>query len=111
MLATAAGLGRNGLADTLRATTGGPTRLAVRFGSVLNRSLAWAGAHRGTTPTLPDRLAQARLQHHLITSAHGFPLAVTATSSHRHDVTQLIPLVDAISPIRGRRGAAHRTVR
>jgi hypothetical protein len=32
VLATAAGLGRNGLADTIRAPTGGPTRLAVRLG-------------------------------------------------------------------------------
>jgi hypothetical protein len=31
-------------------------------------------------------------------------LAVTLTGGNRHDVTQLIPLVNAVPPIRGRRG-------
>jgi hypothetical protein len=44
-------------------------------------------------------------KHHLITDAHRFPLAVTLTGGHRHDVTQLIPLVEAIPPARGRNGA------
>jgi hypothetical protein len=39
-------------------------------------------------------------RHHLITGAHGIPL----TGGHHPDVTQLIPLVEAIPPIRGRRG-------
>jgi transposase len=32
------------------------------------------------------------------------PLAVSLTSGNRHDVTQLMPLLDAIPRIRGRRG-------
>jgi transposase len=32
------------------------------------------------------------------------PLAVIITGGHRNDVTQLIPLIEAIPPIRGRRG-------
>jgi hypothetical protein len=44
-------------------------------------------------------------RHHLITDAHGFPLAVTLTGGHRHDVTQLILPVEAIPPARGRNGA------
>jgi transposase len=48
--------------------------------------------------------ARSGSKHHLITDAHGMPLAVTLTGGHRHDVTQLIPLVEAIPPIRGRRG-------
>jgi transposase len=43
-------------------------------------------------------------KHHLITGRAGVPLAVTLTSGNRHDVTQLLPLVQAIPPIRGRRG-------
>jgi hypothetical protein len=39
-------------------------------------------------------------KHHLITDAHGIPL----TGGYRPDVTQLIPLVEAIPPIRGRHG-------
>jgi hypothetical protein len=37
-------------------------------------------------------------KHHLITDAHGFPLAVTLTGGHHQHVTQLIPLVEAIWP-------------
>lgn len=33
------------------------------------------------------------------------PLAATVTGANRHDLTQLIPLVDAIPPVRGRPGA------
>jgi transposase len=32
------------------------------------------------------------------------PLAATLTGGNRHDVTQLLPLVEAIPPVRGRRG-------
>lgn len=32
------------------------------------------------------------------------PLAVTLTGGQRHDVTQLMPLIDAVPPVRGRRG-------
>lgn len=33
------------------------------------------------------------------------PLACTLTGANRHDVTQLIPLIDAIPPIKGKVGA------
>ena len=33
------------------------------------------------------------------------PLAATLTGANRHDVTQLLPLIDAIPPVRGRPGA------
>ena len=36
--------------------------------------------------------------------AHGIPLAVSLTGGQRNDVTQLMPLVQAIPPVRGRRG-------
>lgn len=42
--------------------------------------------------------------HHLITEAQGIPLAVILTGANRNDVTQLLPLVEAIPPIRGKRG-------
>jgi hypothetical protein len=32
------------------------------------------------------------------------PVSVTLTGANRNDVTQLLPLVDAIPPIRGTRG-------
>jgi transposase len=44
-------------------------------------------------------------KHHLIVDAGGIPLASILTGANTHDVTQLIPLVDAIPPIRGKVGA------
>ena len=44
-------------------------------------------------------------KHHLATDANGVPLAATLTGANRHDVTQLLPLVEKIPPVRGRRGA------
>jgi transposase len=37
--------------------------------------------------------------------AGGVPLARTLTGANEHDVTQLLPLVDAIPPVRGKAGA------
>jgi transposase len=39
---------------------------------------------------------------------HGTPLAVTLTGGNRHDVTQLLPLLDASPSIRGLRGRPRR---
>ncbi|WP_399171331.1 transposase [Streptomyces sp. TLI_171] len=40
----------------------------------------------------------------MITDGHGTPLAIALTGGNRHDVTQLLPLVDAVPRIRGKRG-------
>ncbi len=40
----------------------------------------------------------------MITDATGVLLAALVTGGNRHDVAQLLPLVEAIPPIRGRRG-------
>jgi transposase len=40
----------------------------------------------------------------VIAEAHGIPLAASLTGGHRNDVTQLMPLIEAIPPVRGRRG-------
>jgi hypothetical protein len=44
----------------------------------------------------------------VITDAGGIPLAATLTGGNRHDVTQLIPLIEAIPPVRGCRGRPQR---
>lgn len=59
------------------------------------------GADTGPSPV--DR-ARPGSKHHLIVDRHGTPLAVSLTGGNRHDVTQLMPLLDAIPPIRGLRG-------
>jgi transposase len=43
-------------------------------------------------------------KHHLLTDANGIPMAVTLSGANRHDVTQLLPLVDAVPPVKGRVG-------
>jgi SRSO17 transposase len=47
----------------------------------------------------------------LIDVAGGIPLAVTLTGGNRNDITQLLPLLDAVPPIRGRRGRPRRRPR
>lgn len=43
-------------------------------------------------------------KHHVITDGNGIPLATILTGANRHDVTQLLPLVEAIPPIAGKVG-------
>ncbi|OJF15241.1 transposase [Couchioplanes caeruleus subsp. caeruleus] len=47
----------------------------------------------------------------MITDATGMPVAVILTGGNRNDVTQLLPLIDAIPPIRGLRGRPRRRPR
>lgn len=44
----------------------------------------------------------------MITDAGGIPLAVILTAANAHDVTQLLPLVDAIPAVRGKPGRPRR---
>jgi transposase len=46
-----------------------------------------------------------------VTDANGIPLAATVTGANAHDVTQLLPLVEAIPPVRGQRGRPRRRPR
>jgi transposase len=59
------------------------------------------GAKTGPNPT--DRRKKGS-KHHLVTDANGIPLAVKVTGANRHDVTQLLPLVNSIPPIAGKSG-------
>jgi len=40
----------------------------------------------------------------MICDAGGVPLAISLTGGHRNDVTQLLPLIDGIGPVRGKPG-------
>ena len=44
----------------------------------------------------------------MLTEANGTPLSATLTGANRHDVTQLLPLVDGVPPVRGQRGRPRR---
>jgi transposase len=59
------------------------------------------GEETGPNPT--DR-AKPGSKHHVITEAHGVPLAVSVTAANRNDVMEIIPLTVNIPPIKGRRG-------
>ncbi|HEY8628414.1 MAG TPA: IS5 family transposase [Gaiellaceae bacterium] len=66
------------------------------------------GAKTGPSPV--DR-SRSGSKHHLIACGRGTPLAASLTGGNRNDITQLIPLVDAIPAVRGRRGRPRRRPR
>jgi transposase len=51
---------------------------------------------------------KAGSKHHLITDGGGVPLGCLLTAANCNDVTQLLPLLDAIPPVRGKRGRPRR---
>ena len=51
---------------------------------------------------------KAGSKHHLITDAGGVPLGCLLTAANCNDVTQLLPLLEAIPPVRGKRGRPRR---
>ncbi|WP_415867806.1 IS5 family transposase [Burkholderia ubonensis] len=61
----------------------------------------WGRPKTGPNPT--DR-ARPGSKHHVLVDANGVPVSAILTGANRNDVTQLLPLVDAIPPIRGTRG-------
>jgi len=68
-------------------------------------SALFKGALTGPSPI--DR-AKTGSKHHLLTDAGGVPLQVTLTGGHRSDVTQLLPLLDGVGPVRGKVGRPRR---
>ena len=80
-----------------------PARSGARRGRQCLAPRAARGKKTGPNPT--DR-RKAGSKHHVLTDAHGIPLVATLTAANRHDITQLLPLVDAMPPLRGRRRPA-----
>src|SRR3954447_16731310 len=68
-------------------------------------SVLFKGALTGPSPV--DR-ARTGSKHHLLTDSSGIPLAISLTGGHRNDVTQLLPLIDAVGPVRGKVGRPRR---
>lgn len=73
------------------------------------RQLQCARDARGkkTGPNPTDR-RKAGSKHHLLSDAQGIPLSIILTEANRHDVTQLLPLLDAIPSIAGKPGRPRR---
>ena len=75
--------------------------MVARGGGLQSRAGEKGGSKTGPSPV--DR-ARNGSKHHLLVDATGIPLAWTLTGGNRHDVTQLIPLIDRVPPVRGRVG-------
>ncbi|WP_143010778.1 IS5 family transposase [Cupriavidus necator] len=66
-------------------------------------SIRAVGSGQKQLPNPTDR-ARPGSKHHLLTDAQGIPLSLILTGANRNDITQLLPLIEAIPPIRGKRG-------
>jgi transposase len=64
-------------------------------------SVLFKGALTGPSPVDRGRTGS---KHHLLTDPSGIPLAISLTGAHRNDVTQLLPLIDSLGPVRGKPG-------
>ncbi|WP_443673261.1 IS5 family transposase [Micromonospora coerulea] len=65
-------------------------------------------ARRAKSGPSPVDRARPGSKRHLLTEGAGIPLAVASTGGNRHDVTQLLPLIDKIPPAHGHRGRPRR---
>ena len=107
LLAAAARLDRSrGMADVAQgaarsAQRGRSDRLGSRDCRQQQRPRCFWGDQTGPNPT--DR-AKPGSKHHLLVEGGGLPLVPAVTAANVSDVTQLIPLVDAIPPVAGKRG-------
>jgi transposase len=104
-LAESRGVGKDPRGDACQVKRSGQDRLVPgsrRFGL---RESPFGGAKVGPNPT--DR-RKAGSKHHVITDGNGIPFAVILTGANAHDVTQLVPLVEAIPPVRGKPGHPRR---
>jgi len=82
-------------------TRGRRTRLLPSSRRFIVCASRWGGRKTGPNPT--DR-SRPGSKHHILVDANGVPISAILTGANRNDVTQLLPLVDAIPPIRGVRG-------
>ena len=71
--------------------------------TVDSSSVRAVGAGEKTGPNPTDRRKPGS-KHHVLTDANGIPLSDTLTGANRHDVTQLIPLIDRIPAVAGKPG-------
>ncbi len=74
------------------------------------RRLQSRTGEKGGSATGPSPVDRARngSKHHLLVDATGIPLAWTVTGGNRNDVTQLIPLLEAVPAVAGLPGRPRR---
>jgi transposase len=62
---------------------------------------AYGGGSAGPSPV--DR-SKPGTKHHVLTDGNGIPLSTSVTGANEADITELLPLVDAIPPVTGKPG-------
>jgi transposase len=74
------------------------------------RRLQSRASEKGGSETGPSPVDRGRSgsKHHLLVDATGIPLAWTVTGGNRNDVTQLVPLLERVPPVRGLAGRPRR---
>lgn len=77
----------------------------IDWGRAIVDSASVRAPHGGpkTGPSPVDR-RKCGSKHHVITDAHGIPLAPILTAANRNDITQLLPLIEKIPQVRGKPG-------
>lgn len=106
LLAPPAGLERAGVWQRLHEVLLAEPNATARLDwsrRVVDSSHVRAGKREIHTGPSPVDRGRAGSKHHLITDGHGTLLAIL-TGGNRNDVTHLMPLLDAIPPIRGHGG-------
>jgi transposase len=63
------------------------------------------GEKTGKSPVDRSKLGS---KHHLLVEGQGVPLSMSLTGANRHDITQLLNLVESIPAVKGRRGRPRR---
>jgi transposase len=81
--------------------------LKMKYSVVDSISERAPGGGRKTGPSPVDR-RKLGSKHHVITDAKGTPLAVIITAANRHDVTQILPLVEKLPNAAGKVGRPQR---
>src|SRR5829696_2171375 len=76
--------------------------------AVVDSSSVRAGHGGEKTGKSPVDRAKLGSKHHLLVEGKGIPLAASLTGANRHDITQLLNLVESIPPVRGKRGRPRR---
>ena len=82
-----------------------PDRLVAGGDRQLARARRWGGEKTCQSPV--DR-ARRGSKHHTVTCGRGIPLALSLTAGNHNDILQLLPLIDAIPAVRGKRGRPRR---
>jgi transposase len=101
-LAEGRGLGEDPSCFAKPLTPGRPNRLQTLCRGQRHASCGRGGEKTGPSPV--DRRKPGS-KHHLLTDGNGIPIVAQTTAANRHDVIQLLPLVNAVPAMAGKCGA------